>query len=247
MFCLLKSFIWKNSKLSSVCLLRIRSILDGDEKVIEDFHGSLKEGGTYREGTWSITDRRLIHLSGPEVKTDWKKVALGGALFGGIGGTIGTEVNTPESFEDYHLDNLISIGFLDEQSGVLKAVFRTRGHNKRTILIEVDWPRDFKSEVEKVTKRLEKERTELLEKKKMMMKDEKIPKLRTSIGTLQKELKELEEKSKDLGFAYGTGRISKQTYLEKMKEGRISEQTKQIESKLEVERRELAERKKKYL
>lgn len=227
--------------------MRIRSILDGDEKVIEDFYGSLKERGTCREGTWFITNRRLIFLSGPGVKTDWKKVAVGGVLFGGIGGTIGTEVNTPESFEDYRLDKLISIGFLDEQSGVLKAVFRTRGHNKKTILIEVEWPRDFKSEVENVKKRLEKERIELLEKKKMMMKDEKIPKLKTSIETLQKELKLLEEKAKDLGFAYGTGRISKQTCLEKMKEGRISEQIKQIESKLEAERRELAERKKKYL
>lgn len=127
----------------------------------------------------------------------------------------------PESFKDYRLDNLISIDV--EQGNMLKAAFQISGlDDTRTILLEVKKPTNFISEVEKAKKRLEEEKIEFEKKraqeKKMMVEDEKMQKLqKLSIETLEKKLKELENKAKDLDIAYATGRISKETYLEKMK------------------------------
>jgi len=137
-------------------MLGIKSILRNGEHVVKRFSGSLSEEGTCKKGTLFITNRRLIHIPSPEVKIDWKKTIVGGALFGGIGGTLGTKVVYPESFEDYHLSTLIGIEAVAGHRNTLKAVFQ-RGENTRTILIEVEKPLDFKSEVEKAKKHLEEE------------------------------------------------------------------------------------------
>jgi hypothetical protein len=64
----------------------------------------------------------------------------------------------------------------------------------------------------------------------------------SEIEALQKELKELENKVKDLDLAYAIGRIDKETYLEKKKEEKFDEK----KSILEAKKSELADRKEKY-
>ena len=132
--------------------VRIESILESGENIVNRFAGSLND----KKGTWFVTNRRLIHLPSPVVKTGWKKTIIGGILFGGIGGTLGTKVETPESFKDYRLDNLISLEVME--GNTLKAIFQLPGFSdKETVLIEAKWPHDFKSEVEEAKEHLEEE------------------------------------------------------------------------------------------
>jgi hypothetical protein len=232
-----------------VCLLRIESILESGEHVVKRFSGSVKEEKTHKKGTWFITSRRLIYLPSPEVEIDLKKTIVGGALFGGIGGTLGTKVDMPESFKDYRLDNLISIDV--EQGNTLKAVFQISGlDDTRAILLEVKKPNNFKSQVEEAKRLFEEEKVEFQREKALlqeMMNDEEVKKLSSDVQELEKELKDVENKMKDLEFAYAIGRISKEAYLKKMEKEKISEKIDQKKSMLEAKQRELSKQKEKYL
>jgi len=226
--------------------LKIESILESGEHIVKRYPGSVKEEKTHRKGTWFITNRRLIYLPSPEVKTDLKKTIIGGALFGGIGGTLGTKVDMPKSFKTYRLDNLISIDA--EQGNTLKAVFQISGSDHtQTILLEVTKPTNFKNEVEKAAKHRQEEKTIHESALTEMMDDEKIRKLSSQIEVLEKELKEIESKGKDLDLAYALGRISKEVHLEKMREENISEKIERKKFMLDEKRKELGKRKEKYL
>lgn len=239
-----------------MCSLRIESILKNGENIVRRFTGSLNENGTHKKGMWYLTNRRLIHRTFPEVKTrpkvkiDLKKTVIGGVLFGGIGGAwLGTKVDFPETsetiiYEDYRLSNLTSIDVIADKVNTLKAVFQ-KGKHLRTIEIEVRGSFYFKTEVEKAKRHLEEEIAEFTMRRKMMEKDESIQTLRSEIKALEIELKGSEDKVKDLDLPYATGRISKETYLEKMKE-QPSERIEKIKSILETKREELAKRKERY-
>jgi hypothetical protein len=218
--------------------LRIESILESGEHVIKRFSGTLNGA----KGTWFVTNLRLVHLPAPVVKMDLKKTIIGGALFGGIGGTLGTKVEMPESFEDYQLNDLISI---DVETHACKAVFRTPPPSDKRVtlyIMNVKKPHDFRSEVINAKNKLEEEIAKEERAKAQIIKDEKIQKLSSEIEALQKELKELENKVKDLDLAYAIGRIDKETYLEKKKEEKFDEK----KSILEAKKSELADRKEKY-
>ncbi len=202
------------------------------------------------EGTWYITNRRLIHWNNVSSGSgiNWKKTIVRGALFGGLGGATGVETTEPGIF-DVRLEKLVSIDSVTGQPNVLKAVFRNDG-NTGTFLIEVAEASQFKNEADNARRRFEEYKRESQRKKlemnELMLADKTIQRLSSEIEALEEELRKLEDKTKDIDLAYAMGRISKDEYLEQIKKENSTVEIDVMRSRLGAKKKELEKNKRKY-